>query len=582
MKILLIYPPPWKIAPDQCPQYSPGEGPPANFDPEALRCLDFLQAPYGLLCIAAHARAKGLDVSVCNLADAEWPTIEQRVQRWEADLFGFSCLTTNRRGTGMLAALVRKVHPQAHIVVGGPHVSALPVQTLAYWPAVDSVIIGEGEITFLDLVSRLKAGRGIAGLPGAAWRNGDRIEVGPPRARVRNLDQLTAPQTYFPMRTLITARGCPMACTFCSSRAMWGRQVRSHSVEAVLDMLEAMVCRDGCRFVAIKDATFTADRKRILALCKEICARKLPFFWGCDTRADCLDETVIKTMRRAGCVRISLGVESAATTIRRNIKKHLSLDQVLEATRTIKKFGIQVRYYLMVGNRGETMATFHETLAFIDQAKPNQYVFSQLHLYPGTEEFQIFEKHGIVSPEIFFERDFFCLTCFAGQRTDENRIRKMLYPIKGLQHCWSYPTGDRQRIQRRLPDDALAHIDLCRAYLRNGNAARAERHLDLALHYGYFLPDLAQNFRACVRALQGDLINAAQLLDQAAAHDPSAIVTENRRRLNQFIMREDAGKRHPLKLHIGDSFICDTQSASPEFPDSGVNRHRQGLPIDNY
>jgi len=566
MKILLIYPPPWKIAPNNCPPYPSGEGAPANLDPQAISNRDFIQAPYGLLCIAAHARTRGMDVTVHNLANVNWPAIECLVEHCEADLVGLSCLTTNRRGTGMLAALIRQTHPRAHIVVGGPHVSALPVQTLVHWPAVDSVIIGEGEETFLDLLSRIKHGCSLAGFPGAAWRNGKRIEVGPARPRIENLDRLTTPQTYFPMRTIITARGCPMACTFCSSRAMWGRQVRSHSVDAVLATLEAMVVRDGCRFIAFKDATFTAVRDRILAICEGIRARKLPFFWCCDTRADCLDDTVLKAMRLAGCVRISLGVESASTAIRRNVKKRLSLDQVLAATRAIKKVGIRVRYYMMVGNRGETVATFLESLAFIQRAKPNEFVFSQLHLYPGTEEFQIFEHHGLVSPEIFFDRNFFCLTCFAGRRSDERRIRHLLKPIKGLQHFWSYSIEARRKILRQMPDDALGHLDLCRAYLRSGDAVLAERHLDLALRHGYFRPPIAHNLRACIQALQGDCTEVEQLLNQAAAHDPPQMAIKDQGRRNNYLVQDGANPVPTLALDIDDGFNSGTTGVPPEFP----------------
>lgn len=131
-------------------------------------------------------------------------------------------------------------------------------------------------------------------------------------------------------------------------------------------------------------------------------------------------------MRMAGCKRISLGVESASEEILKNIRKQVLPDLVQDVTQLIKRYGIQIRYYMMVGNRGETYETFLQSIEFINRCQPNQFVFSQLHLYPGTEEFDLFRANGIVSPEIFFQRDFLCLTVFAGKSGDEQKIRACL------------------------------------------------------------------------------------------------------------------------------------------------------------
>ena len=138
MRIVLLYAPPWKIARCGDPQYPPEEGPPDNIDPAAVTEGDFIQAPYGLMSLAAQAIRSGIGVQTLNVSNFPWPDIEALIRRLDADLFGLSCMTENRRGVAMLAALIRNMHPGAHVVVGGPHVTALPIETLRHVPAIDT------------------------------------------------------------------------------------------------------------------------------------------------------------------------------------------------------------------------------------------------------------------------------------------------------------------------------------------------------------------------------------------------------------------------------------------------------------
>jgi len=272
-------------------------------------------------------------------------------------------------------------------------------------------------------------------------------------------------------------------------------------------------------------------------------------------------------MRRSGCERISVGVESASDIILKNIKKRLSLDRLFEVTQAAKKFGIQIRYYMMVGNRGETQETFQQSLDFINRAKPNQFVFSQLHLYPGTEEFDIFEKQGFVSPEMFFTRDFFCLTCFAGRRDDEKRIRKSLSTMAGVQNFRQYGVEEYQAVSARLPEMHLLHVDLCRAYLREGNPDAAERHLHRAVELGYFLPGLVDNLHACIDAARNDFEGVKFDLDQAFACYPYQVVIENQERFESWLSgRGGTQNNTPLKLAAGDDFESTNICIQPEFP----------------
>ena len=567
MRIALLYPPPWKIPMPGQAVYPSGEGAPTGLDPTAVLNSDLIQAPYGILSVAAQAIHAGHDVTVINISNFPWSTVRLLVAHLDADIYGMSCLTANRRGVAMTAELIRSYHPDAHITVGGPHVTALPLETLAHCDAIDTVVMGEGERTFLQMLQQLEDAKFVEGICGLAWRSAGGCRLRPPDGFIHNLDTLVPPTRYFHLRTLLTSRGCPMDCTYCGSNLMWGRQLRTHSVEYVLDMIETCVRDYGQQIIAIKDDTFTINPKRVLAICEGIRSRKLEFMWSCETRADCLDEEVLGAMRAAGCKRISLGVESASRIILRNIRKRIDPAQVLHSTRSAKKFGLQVRYYMMAGNRGETMETFQQSMAFIRKARPSQFVFTQLHLYPGTEEFRLFEKSGVVSNTLFFDRDFLCLTCFAGRREDAYEINARVRQLEGKQDFWHYSAADCRAAMDRLPPLHSLHMDLCAAYLREGKPDLAEGQLRRAVAMEYFLPGLVDNHRACIAALRGDIHAVQDHLEAAAAQYPHRVVLQNLVNLERWMAEPSGGSSRPLQLTADLGFETTCVWRQPEFPD---------------
>jgi len=574
MRIVLLYPPPWKIPLSGHPPYPSGEGAPEGVDPDALLGSDLIQAPYGLLSLAAQAIQAGHNVTVLNISNFPWPAVELLAAHLNADLYGLSCLTANRRGAAMTAELFRSFHPDAHITVGGPHVSALPLETLAHCDAINTIVIGEGEQPFLQILQRLEHRGLVEDMPGLAWRTSGGCRLHPPAAFIENLDTLAPPTDFFRLRTLLTSRGCPMSCTYCCSNLMWGRRLRQHSVEYVLDMIETCIDEYGQRIISIKDDTFTINPQRVLAICEGIRSRKLDFMWSCETRADCLDEEMLCAMRAAGCKRISLGVESASERILQNVRKRVTPDQVLQATRAAKKFGLQVRFYMMAGNRGETLKTFQQSMDFIETAKPNQFVFSQLHLYPGTEEFGLFEQSGTVSKDLFFDQDFLCLTCFAGSRKDASEITAQIKKLEGTQNYWDYSAADCASAMERLPPQHFLHMDLCAAYLREKKPDLAEQQLQQAVDMGYFLPGLVNNHRACIAALRGDYKAARASLEAAVRCYPHHVVLRNLQCLRNWMAGESADNCRPPQLAADRGFETACVWKQPEFPDP-LNLHLQ-------
>src|SRR5678815_1134323 len=147
----------------------------------------------------------------------------------------------------------------------------------------------------------------------------------------------------------MTSRGCPWACTFCGAETSWGRGFRANSIDYVIDAIESVIERLPVKMIQIKDDTFTTNKKRVLALCKRMQDKKLGFFWSCDTRVDLLSDELLREMRLAGCQRLSLGVESGSQRILDAIDKKITPAEILASTELAKKYGIKVRYYMMLG-----------------------------------------------------------------------------------------------------------------------------------------------------------------------------------------------------------------------------------------
>jgi radical SAM superfamily enzyme YgiQ (UPF0313 family) len=567
MRIALLYPPPWKIAArGQVPDFGT-DGPPDEYREGDLD-PDFYQTPYGLFSLGAQAIRAGHQVKILNLSAYAWSEVETVVKSLAADVYGMSCWTANRRGVAMTAKCIRDHHPGAHILVGGPHATPLATELLAHVPEIDTVALGESEPAFLELLDRLSSKASTTGIAGTAFRGETGIELGPHRESIADLDTLASPHDYFDTHILMTSRGCPWACTFCGAETTWGRGFRGQSVSYVLDAMASVVSRLPVKMIQIKDDTFTTNKKRVIELCRGIRARKLSFFWSCDTRVDLLTEPLLQEMRLAGCERLSLGVESGSQTILDKIDKKITTDEILESTELAKKVGIRVRYYMMLGNRGETAATFHETLAFLAKAKPHQYIFSCLSIYPGTRDFDEAEKAGWLDREVYFTGKFQELkTPFDASEADTEVMNRWFSNNSGLRESFEETADDYRAILGRLGDYHAAHMDLAGALIRAGELDEGERHVRRALELGYPLPGLVDNYLACIAHARGDIGAMMDHFSHAAKVDPQHyVLIQNVNRARAWFKNEGPKNGLPLVLTARHDFQLLERTVQPTLP----------------
>lgn len=567
MRIALLYPPPWKIAAPGQPAFT-GEGAPPDAYRDGDLDADFYQTPWGLFSLGAQAIRAGHQVKILNLSSYPWTQVEEILRTLDADLYGMSCWTANRRGVVLAAKALKALRPGAHIVVGGPHATPLAGELLAHCRAIDTVALGEADLTFLELADKLSRGLPTTGIAGTVYRDAGKILEGPPRPAIADLDTLASPHEHFDTHIVMTSRGCPWACTFCGAETTWGRGFRAESVEYVLSALEKALRRLPVKMIQIKDDTFTTNKKRVFDICKGIRARGLQFFWSCDTRVDLLTEPLLKEMRLAGCQRLSLGVESGSQEILDKIDKKITPDEIIASTRMAKKYGIKVRYYMMLGNRGETTKTFRETLDFLERAEPHEYVFSCLSIYPGTRDFHDAEKAGWLKRSIYFEGTFQELkTPYDASEETTRVLNDWFRDNSGLRTVHQESTADFEAILAELGDHHAAHMDVGAAYYHDGKLDLAERHVRRAAELGYPLPGLVHNHLACIAKARGDLDSMMDHFTTAAKLDPQHwVLIQNVNRARAWFKQGGPAKGLPLDLVVRHDFQLLERTSQPTLP----------------
>jgi len=566
MRIVLLYPPPWKIpAPGEAAD--PVDGPPPGFQQGDLD-PDFWQTPYGLFTLGAQARRAGHPIKVLNLSAFTWNRTLEVIEALDAELWGMSCWTANRRGVALVADAIKRAHPKAHVVVGGPHATPLAREMLAHHASIDTVTLGESEGQLLELIERLEQGQPTTRIAGTVYRDGSQIAQAPPRASIADLDTLAHVHDQFDTHIVMTSRGCPWQCTFCGAQTSWGRGFRAHSIDYVLDQLDFALARLPVKMLQIKDDTFTTNKKRVVELCRAMRARGLRFAWSCDTRVDVLTPELVREMRLAGCQRLSLGVESGSPAILKNIDKKITVDAIVRGTEMAREVGIQVRYYMMLGNRGETRETFHETLDFVARAKPHQYIFSCLSIYPGTRDFQDAEAAGWLDREVFFTERFQELKSpFDASAEDTALMDEWFRNHTGVRDLYRPSVADCEAILERLGDHPPAHLDLAIAQLEAGDLPAADQSARRALELDHPLPGLVHNTLACIAFAQGSVERTQAELLTAARTDPQhPALIRNVQALKAWLDRGGTSSGAPPRLIAEQGFHLLEKTLQPALP----------------
>ncbi|MFH1382040.1 MAG: radical SAM protein [Chloroflexota bacterium] len=366
----------------------------------------YAQPPMGLVLIAAVLEKAGhqvtvVDTNVLGLRPEEVLSLVKGT-----DVVGLTAMTPTIGAALKIAGYIKKNNPDLTVILGGSHATLLPEETLDSTSAIDIIVKGEGENTILQLLQALAQKQPIDNIPGICYKkDGRMISHSPPTDT--DLDSLPFLayhlllwQRYrphpphgraYPFTAMITSRGCPYHCSYCS-KPIFGTKFRAQSAARVVSELAYHVKRFGVKEIAFYDDVFTLDKKRAYTIADEIMKAGIKINWTCETRVNLVDKDLLRHMKQAGCYAIAYGIESASPEILALLDKGISLEQVEAAVRITQEAGLQTIGYFMFGSPGESPATIRRTIQFAKKLKLDFAQFSITTPFPGTKLYELYLK----------------------------------------------------------------------------------------------------------------------------------------------------------------------------------------------
>ncbi|CAD6490159.1 MAG: B12 binding domain protein [Candidatus Argoarchaeum ethanivorans] len=414
--------------------------PPQTFFPGSQPVVAGL--PLGIMYIAATLENNGYDVEILDTLIADfkprkkgdvkycgmpWKNIKEEIKQSKPDIVSITNPFTAQIDNAIkVSEIVKEIDNEILTVVGGPHVSVRATQFLKDAKNVDIAVIGEGEYTMLDIMKYYEGKQNISKIQGIAYRKGDTVTLNPLRPFIKNLDALPFPAYHLvdmeqylnPKRiryratkylreiSMITSRGCPFNCIFCSIHLHMGKAWRAHSKEYVLRHMEHVVNNYGVEHIHFEDDNFTLNIKRFDGILDGITEKGIKFSWDTPNgiRADKLTIDILKKMKKTGCTNLTIAVESGDQFILDNvIDKHLRLEDVIKMVKMCKELHIPISAFYVIGFPGEKKENMKRTTEFALMLKKRYNVNMSLliatPLY-GTRLYEFCKEEGYLTQEL--------------------------------------------------------------------------------------------------------------------------------------------------------------------------------------
>ena len=402
-----------------------------------------IQPPLGLAYIAAVLE-KSYTVKILDAACEGWQTetprpdgtftfgltpeaIRETIREFSPDLVGVSCLfSLQAPNSHAVCALVKEVDAGIVTVMGGAHPTALPEKTLQD-PAVDIVVLGEGEAAMPDLLEALNQDKSLASIDGIAYKENGAAKINPKTKFIEDLDSLPYParhllpmEKYFrinlphgvstrfsPNTPVVTSRGCPANCIFCSIHCIWGFKYRGRSPQNIIGELRFLKNTYGVREIQFEDDNLTFDKQRAVRLFNLMIQEKLGLAWTTPNGVAlwALDQELLSLMKESGCYRLCLAVESGDQKfLSETIRKPLNLEKVKVLTRMIRRLGLETDAFFVVGFPHETKEQMHNTFRFALDLDVDNVSFYIATPYPGTELYEAIRREGRLPEDFSLDR----------------------------------------------------------------------------------------------------------------------------------------------------------------------------------
>lgn len=366
-----------------------------------------LYVPIGLAYLAAVLEKNGHEITVidCPALGMAQEELKQKLEAFQPDIVGVTSMTPTIQSTLESTRTAKETCPNTMVVIGGPHATFMDQQILNDEPSIDVVVRGEGEQTLVELAKTMNNSHDLQRIQGITFRKDKKNVQTPSRPAIQNLDDLPYPAyKYFALEKyllygklflpVITSRGCPFQCAFCTTSRILGKEYRARSPKNIVDELEHIKTVYKADSFTFYDDTLTLDKGRIFKICDEIKARKIGIPWDCQTRVDQVNKEILTKMKETNCQQVFFGIESGCQTILDAVKKRTTVEQNEKAIRMAKEAGLFVSISIILGYPGETKDMLRQTLDFIRRAQPDDVYLCVATPYPGTELRKVVEENG--------------------------------------------------------------------------------------------------------------------------------------------------------------------------------------------
>lgn len=363
----------------------------------------------GLALIAAYAREKGYSVKIldCFAEKIGIEEIDEHLPKEEIRFIGITTFTSYIKKAYKLAERIRPLHKESKIVFGGVHATFMPDEVLAF-DYIDLVVRAEGEEPMLELLNGVPYNE----IKNLSYKEDGKIIHNDVRPIIKDLNSYPMPaydmlpmEKYKaplgsyrrkPVMNLVTSRGCPGLCTYCSGGFL-GSRIRFKTADKIFDEVKYLMENYGIKEITIIDDTFTLFKRRVKEFCELLKKNNVDLSWSCYARIDNVDRELLETMYDAGMHHIGYGIESGSDEILKNIKKGVTVADAVRVVEMTKQVGIEVRCAYMFGNQGETEDTMKQTMRLAKQLNTDFALFNISTPFPGTELFNWGKENGYIN-----------------------------------------------------------------------------------------------------------------------------------------------------------------------------------------
>ena len=375
------------------------------------------RVPIGLLMLLGVLEEKGYKPKIidCYAEKISLDQLDLQLGKINCNIFGISGTTNTRFESFAIAKAIKSHFDESVVIYGGVNSTFTWEEVLDNVIDIDIAVKGEGEETIVELMNFLirKEGK-IENIKGISYRNQGEIIDNGNRPFVQDLDALPYPSfhlincdsydfdlPYSNKRAgiILSSRGCPAKCDFCSTGFMWGKQFRFKSPKAIADEVEFLIDNykvEGIKFI---DDAMTWNKSKYNEVLDEFLRRKIDFQWVCESRVSSLDKDLIKKMKAMGCIRIGLGVESGSDKILKRIRKGTTVEKVKQVVDWCVETGMKVKAYFIIGHPEETVHDARETIKLIKELRRkgcHAVVSYGTVIFPGTEVETFARKNGLL------------------------------------------------------------------------------------------------------------------------------------------------------------------------------------------